>query len=139
MDAMVGHRSERYARYGWASARLDDVAAWVPARVTAGLVAGCRPAAARAVWRTVRRDAGAHPSPNAGVAEGAFAAALGLRLGGPSRYGDRVERRPVLGDGRSPELADIGRAVALSRDVTLALAGVLASADLASRVARRRR
>jgi adenosylcobinamide-phosphate synthase len=126
MDAMVGHRSDRYERYGWASARLDDVAGWVPARVTAALVAAARPAAAADVVRVVRRDAAAHPSPNAGVAEAAFAAALGLRLGGVNRYGDRVEVRPNLGDGRPAEPADIPSAVRLSRDVSLALAGVLA-------------
>jgi adenosylcobinamide-phosphate synthase len=126
MDAVVGHRSPRYARYGWASARLDDVAAWVPARVTAGLVAAVRPSRARLVLDVVRRDAPAHPSPNSGVAEAAFAAALGLRLGGENRYGDRVEVRPSLGDGRPAEPADIGRAVHLSRDVTLALAAALA-------------
>lgn len=124
MDAVVGHRSARYERYGWAAARLDDWAGWVPARVTAGLVALVRPRAAGAVWSTVRRDAPAHPSPNSGVAEAAFAAALGLRLGGESRYGDRVELRPPLGDGRPPEAADIALAVRLSRDVTLALAGL---------------
>lgn len=129
MDAMVGHRDARYLRYGWAAARLDDAAAWVPARATALLVAGCRPRAAGAVWRAVRRDAPAHPSPNSGVAEAAFAAALGVRLGGESRYGDRVELRPTLGDGRSPEAADIARAVRLSHDVGLALAGTLAAAD----------
>ena len=126
MDAMVGHRSDRYQRYGWASARLDDVAAWVPARATAALVAAVRPAAAADVVRTVRRDAAAHPSPNAGVAEAAFAAALGLRLGGENRYGDRIEVRPNLGDGRPPETADIPCAVRLSRDVSFALAAALA-------------
>src|SRR6185436_2551829 len=63
LDAMVGHRSDRYERYGWASARLDDAANWVPARTTAALVAAVRPAAASAVWHTVRSDARAHPSP----------------------------------------------------------------------------
>lgn len=121
LDAMVGHHSARYENYGWASARLDDVAGWVPARATAALVAGVRPAAARAVWTAVRTQAPAHPSPNAGVAEAAFAAALGLRLGGTNRYGDRVEIRPPLGTGRPAEAGDIARAVALSRDVTLAL------------------
>jgi adenosylcobinamide-phosphate synthase len=125
MDAMVGHRSSRYERYGWASARLDDAANWVPARVTAGIVAAVRPGSAGAVWRAVRRDAPAHPSPNSGVAEAAFAAALGLRLGGESRYGERVEVRPTLGDGRPAAPADIAAAVRLSRDVTLALAGLL--------------
>jgi adenosylcobinamide-phosphate synthase len=126
MDAMVGHRSPRYLRYGWAAARLDDLAGWVPARLTAALVAMVRPGSAGAVVRVVRRDAPGHPSPNAGVAESAFAAALGLRLGGENRYGARVELRPFLGDGRPAECADIAAAVALSRDVTLALAGVLA-------------
>lgn len=125
LDAMVGHRSARYERFGWASARLDDAAAWVPARTTAALVAAARPARAGDVWRVVRRDAAGHPSPNAGVAEAAFAAALELRLGGANRYGDRIEHRAELGDGKPPSPDDIGRAVRLSRDVTLVLAAVL--------------
>ena len=125
LDAMVGHRSDRYRNYGWASARLDDLAGWVPARATATLVAAVRPGAARAVWTAVRTQAPAHPSPNAGVAEAAFAAALGLRLGGESRYGDRVELRPPLGTGRPAERGDIARAVALSREVSLALGAFL--------------
>jgi adenosylcobinamide-phosphate synthase len=133
MDAMVGHHNDRYERYGWAAARLDDAAAWVPARATAALVAVVRPHHAAAVWQAVRHDAPAHPSPNSGVAEAAFAAALGLRLGGESRYGDRVEMRPPLGAGRPPEPADIARTVRLSHDVGLALAGVLAAAGLLSR------
>jgi adenosylcobinamide-phosphate synthase len=125
MDAMVGHRSDRYREFGWAAARLDDAANWVPARVTAALVAAARPSRAAAVMQTVRRDAPAHPSPNAGVAEAAFAAALGLRLGGENRYGDRVELRPPLGAGRPPERDDIARAVRLSRDTGSLLAAVL--------------
>jgi adenosylcobinamide-phosphate synthase len=125
MDAMVGHRSARHARFGWASARLDDAANWVPARLTALLVALARPERAPDVWRAVRRDAPAHPSPNAGVVEAAFAAALGLRLGGVSRYGDRVEDRPALGDGRPPEPGDIAAALALAREVERRLAAVL--------------
>lgn len=133
LDAMVGHRSPRYERFGWASARLDDAANYVPARVTALLVAACRPGRAAEVARTVRRDAAAHPSPNAGVAEAAFAAALGVRLGGVNRYGERVEERAVLGDGRPPVGADIVAACRLSRDVSLALAAALAAASLAGR------
>ncbi|MEA2973945.1 MAG: adenosylcobinamide-phosphate synthase [Actinomycetota bacterium] len=127
LDSMVGHRSDRYRRYGWASARLDDAANWLPARATAALVAAVRPLQAADVWRTVRRDAPAHPSPNAGVAEGAFAAALGLRLGGVNRYGDRVEDRAPLGRGRPPDRHDIHHAVRLSRDVSLALAAALSA------------
>src|SRR5207237_4612721 len=109
----------------WAAARLDDLAAWVPARVTAAAVAAVRPRSAPAVWNAVRHEAPRHPSPNAGVAEAAFAAALGLRLGGENRYGDRIEVRPPLGSGRPPEPHDIARAVALSRDVTAALVAAL--------------
>jgi len=130
MDSMVGHRSARYERYGWAAARLDDAAGFVPARVTAALVATVRPRQAGAVWRAVLVDAPKHPSPNAGVAEAAFAGALGLRLGGENRYGDRVERRASLGNGRAPSRTDIERAVSLSRDVSLALAGMLGAAAL---------
>jgi adenosylcobinamide-phosphate synthase len=125
MDAMVGHRSDRYDAYGWAAARLDDAANWVPARIAALLVVLVRPRRAGAVWAAVRGGAGAHPSPNAGVVEAAFAAALGLRLGGESRYGDRVEHRPPLGDGRAPTVDDIGRATELARHVAAALALVL--------------
>jgi adenosylcobinamide-phosphate synthase len=133
LDAMVGYRSARYERFGWASARLDDLAAWVPARVTAALVAAVRPGAGGAVWRAVRGQAPAHPSPNAGVAEAAFAAALGLRLGGELRYGDRSERRPALGDGRAPRAGDIRAAVRLAADVQWALAAGLGAVALARR------
>jgi len=121
MDATVGYRNDRYLHYGWASARLDDVANFIPARVTATLVAAARPRSAAAVWRAVRQDAPFHPSPNAGVAEAAFAAALGLRLGGVNTYGARTERRPQLGAGRAPQAGDILAAAALCRDVTYTL------------------
>jgi adenosylcobinamide-phosphate synthase len=143
LDAMVGHRSPRYARFGWASARLDDVAAWLPARVCAVAVAAVRPHRAAAVARAVRDQAPAHPSPNAGVAEAAFAAALGIRLGGVNRYGERVEARPTLGGGPAPVPADIARAARLSADVTLALGfaslGLAVGARWRGRVGVRRR
>jgi adenosylcobinamide-phosphate synthase len=126
LDAMVGHRSPRYRRYGWASARLDDAANLVPARLTALLVAAVRPRAARHVLATVRRDAPGHPSPNAGVAEAAFAAALGVTLGGVNVYAGRVEERPRLGEGPPPGAADVDRAVRLSSDVAWALTAALA-------------
>ncbi len=140
MDSMVGYRNDRYLRYGWASARLDDVAAFVPARMTAVLVAVVRPRAAAAIWRAVRTQAPSHPSPNAGVAEAAFAAALQLRLGGVNQYGDATEDRPTLGDGRSAEARDIRRAVDLSQDVSDALGMLLGAVGLAvtaRRLARR--
>lgn len=125
LDAMVGHRSARYEKFGWASARADDAANWFPARSTAALVAAVRPREAKTVWRAVRDQAPAHPSPNAGVAEAAFAAALRVTLEGINTYGGRAEQRPPLGYGPPPQPADIRRAIRLSRDVAIALAGVL--------------
>jgi adenosylcobinamide-phosphate synthase len=135
LDAMVGHRSPRYARFGWAAARADDLTNWVPARVTALLVAAVRPRAAGAIGRAVRNQATAHPSPNAGVAEAAFAAALEVRLGGLNRYQGRSERRPDLGQGRPPTGDDIDRAVRLSTDVT----GLLVAAFVLAALTRRAR
>lgn len=125
LDAMVGHHSPRYENFGWASARLDDVVNWIPSRVAAIAVAVVKPAQAKAIWGVVRRDARQHPSPNGGVIEAAFAGALGIRLGGTNRYGDQVEERGVLGDGRVAEVADIDRAVTLSRNIGLLCALIL--------------
>jgi adenosylcobinamide-phosphate synthase len=139
MDAMVGHRSERYRDFGWASARLDDVANFVPARATALLVAMVRPGAAPAIRAAIRVGGRAHPSPNAGVAEAAFAAALGVELGGPVRYGTRAENRPRLGRGPRPQPPDIDRAIALASHVELALLGALVALGLVRRRRRLRR
>ncbi|MDT9691684.1 cobalamin biosynthesis protein [Streptomyces sp. P9(2023)] len=138
LDAMVGHKSAKYRRFGWASARLDDVAGWPGARLTAALAAvgGDTKGAVRA-WRT---DAAKHPSPNAGPVEAAFAGALGVRLGGTLSYGGRVEHRPVLnGEGRAVEVADIERAVRLSRRVTaLTLAACVGGRIVAGALKRRK-
>ncbi|MGD1218253.1 cobalamin biosynthesis protein [Streptomyces krungchingensis] len=140
LDAMVGHKSPKYRRYGWASARLDDVAGWPGARLTAVLatVAGGAPRSAARAWRT---DARKHPSPNAGPVEASFAGALGVRLGGTLSYAGRVEHRPVLnGDGRAVAVADIERAVRLSRRVGwLALGACAVGRTLVGRTAARRR
>ncbi|GAA2277064.1 cobalamin biosynthesis protein CobD [Streptomyces ruber] len=136
LDAMVGHRSPRYLRYGWASARLDDLAGWPGARLTAALavLAGGAPRTAVRAWRA---DAHKHPSPNAGPVEASFAGALGVRLGGTLSYGGRVEHRPVLnGEGRAVEVRDIERAVRLSRRVSALALGVCAGARFAVRAAR---
>jgi adenosylcobinamide-phosphate synthase len=130
MDAMVGHRDARYERFGRCAARFDDAANLVPARVTAGLVIAVSPRRASSIRRALGRDAPSHPSPNAGVSEAAFAAALELELGGVVRYGERVERRPQLGDGRRPRPADIARAVRLADRVELACAALLATPAL---------
>ncbi|WP_128436625.1 cobalamin biosynthesis protein [Streptomyces cyaneus] len=125
LDAMVGHKSAKYRRYGWASARLDDVAGWPGARLTAVLatLAGGDPRGAVQAWRA---DAAKHPSPNAGPVEASFAGALRVRLGGTLSYGGRVEHRPVLnGDaGRAVRVSDIERAVRLSQRVSWLALGV---------------
>ena len=119
LDAMVGHRDPRYERFGWASARLDDLLNLPGARLSGVLAAVASPGRGKEALRTWRRWAGAHPSPNAGVVEASFAGALGVRLGGTNRYGARTEHRPVLGDGRPAEPADVPRATALARRVGL--------------------
>ncbi len=125
MDAMVGHRTERYQHFGTAAARLDDVANWIPARIFAGLVSVVRPKHVSHIRRIVSRDAPDHPSPNAGVAESAMAGALGLQLGGPLRYGDRIEQRPTLGDGPRPEPRDVAKAVEIADHVEMLVVGAL--------------
>ena len=133
LDAMVGHRSPRYARFGTAAARLDDLANLVPSRLTAALTValarqvGGTPAEAYRAWRT---DAAAHPSPNAGQCEAAAAGALGVLLGGPTSYPTHTEIRPILGSGRTPEPPDIARAVRLSHLVQYATLAVLVTAIL---------
>jgi len=101
LDSMYGYRDAERRDFGWASARLDDVANYVPARIAllvvplAALVCGRRP------WRALRtawRDGAKHPSPNAGLSEAAFAGALGVRLGGPSTYAGRRVSKPWIGE-----------------------------------------
>ncbi|MEA2196754.1 MAG: adenosylcobinamide-phosphate synthase [Solirubrobacteraceae bacterium] len=128
LDAMVGHRSERYAEFGWAAAKLDDAMSWPAARISVALTALTAPlvgGSPLAVAAIARRDGGAHPSPNAGQIEAAFAGALGVRLGGPLAYAGAVEHRPHLGDGRAPTVTDIRRATRLSLAVGAAAAGVV--------------
>ncbi len=127
LDAMVGYRSPRYTRFGWASARLDDVANLVPARVTALLTVVLAPVVGGSVGgaaRVWRRDGAHHPSPNAGHCEAAAAGALGVTLGGANVYGGATEDRGTLGDGPAPAVADLARAVRLSRAVVLAAAAL---------------
>ncbi|MFI6770123.1 cobalamin biosynthesis protein [Streptomyces sp. NPDC050355] len=138
LDAMVGHKSPRHRRFGWASARLDDLAGWPGSRLTATLAVLAGPDR-RGALRAWRADGGAHPSPNAGPVEASFAGALGVRLGGTLAYGGRVEHRPVLNGGARPVAAgDIERAVRLSRKVSaLALATTVAGRLVAGAVSHR--
>jgi adenosylcobinamide-phosphate synthase len=134
LDAMVGHRSPRYGRFGAAAAGLDDVLNLVPSRLTGLLtvavapIAGGTRAETLRVWRRDRND---HPSPNAGQCESAMAGVLGVRLGGRNVYFGRTEIRPFLGDGPRPSAAHIRRAARISAAVGLAAAG-LAAAGLAA-------
>ncbi|HEY9373373.1 cobalamin biosynthesis protein, partial [Streptomyces sp.] len=117
----------------------DDVAGWPGARLTAalGTAAGGDPRGAAWAWRT---DAAKHPSPNAGPVEASFAGALGVRLGGTLSYGGRVEHRPVLnGAGRDVEVADIERAVKLSRRVTALTLGVCVAGRVVAGAMKRRK
>jgi len=142
LDAMVGHRTPRHRSFGWAAARLDDVANVAPARLTALLACGLAPLVGGAPgrsWRILRRDGGRHPSPNAGRCEAAFAGALDVRLGGTNSYGGESEQRGPHGDGRVVTATDIGRATRLSAAVGVASSVLLATAvaqDLPGRLLR---
>lgn len=131
LDAMIGHRNDRYAHFGTAAARLDDAMNLLPARVTAGLACLLAPmvdGSTREAWRVTARDHADHPSPNGGWCESAWAGALGVQLGGRNvYYGDRVEDRGLLGDGPRPRARDVRRAARLVGWVTGA-AGTLAAA-----------
>ena len=113
LDAMWGYKTERFLRFGWAAARLDDVLNYLPARLTAlsyALFGQTR--RALACWRA---QAPLWESPNAGPVMSAGAGSLGLALGGAAIYHGQREERPLLGEGRLPGSADISRALALLR------------------------
>lgn len=136
----AGRRVPRYRRFGWCAARLDEFVNLLPTRAAAALTVAAAPVvggSASAAWRAWRRDTLAHPSPNEGRVEAAFAGALEVRLGGRTVYEHGVEELPVLGDGRNPDTGHVTRAVELSRVVGW-LAG-LSSAVLALLVGLRRR
>lgn len=126
LDSMVGHRTERHAAFGWASARLDDAVNFIPARMTGLLFAvfSSRP------WQSLRcmmRDSGHHRSPNAGWPEAAMAGALGVRLSGPRTYADRVADEPWVNPGfADPGTRDIGNALRLYVRSLVGMLGMLA-------------
>lgn len=129
LDAMIGYPTGRHRQFGWAAARLDDLVNLLPARVAAALTVVCAPVvggSSRGAWRAWRSDAAAHPSPNAGQVEAAFAGALEVRLGGRTVYAHGAQQRPVLGDGRTPDAGDLTRGVELSRVVGLVSAALVA-------------
>ncbi len=108
LDSMVGHREPRYRHFGWASARLDDLANWIPARLTAGLLvlaAGLVSGSVqplRRAWLVLQRDGHKHSSPNSGRPEAAMAGALGVQLGGINTYEGLAVERPRLGEPLEP-------------------------------------
>lgn len=130
LDAMVGHRNDRYRRFGWATARADDLAGYGPARLAALAVAVLVPSRRNAIARAVRQNAPHHPSPNGGVIEAAVAAALGVSLGGHNRYHGVDEDRGTLGTGPTPTVADARRAIRLTNRVGLLAAATAAGIDL---------
>jgi adenosylcobinamide-phosphate synthase len=130
LDSMIGHLDERYRWFGWASARLDDAANFLPARITAlllvlsaGVVSRSWPAMQRA-WKILFRDGGQHPSPNSGRPEAAMAGALGVQLGGTNHYDGLSVQRPSLGDADHP-LTRTHIGMALTLMIWTSLAGVL--------------
>ncbi len=130
LDSMVGYKNDRYRYLGWASARLDDLANYLPARVTGVLVVAAslfRPGSSLRGWRTMVRDGRNHSSPNSGYPEAAVAGCLGIRLGGTSYYfGEKVEK-PTIGDAvRDMEIQDIRRAIQLMYTASILFMGIMA-------------
>jgi len=115
LDSMVGYKTPPYKELGWFSARTEDVLTWIPCRLvvlTLSLLSG-RP---MRVWRLCRRDAPQDPSPNSGWSECAYAAVLGVQLGGVNWYQGVEKRKPLLGDDQQPITPDhIRRALQLTR------------------------
>jgi adenosylcobinamide-phosphate synthase len=133
-DSMIGHRDERYRHFGWAAARLDDLVNLPASRLSGALFAAAAstlsPARGRPAWRAMWRDAPGHVSPNAGWPEAAFAAGLGLRLGGPRAYDGITVDLAWMGEGRSqPGRDDIRAGLRLyGRALNLLLGLMLAAA-----------
>lgn len=126
LDSMIGHRSERHEAFGWAAARIDDVANFIPARLTGFLFVMLAPRRSDAL-ACMTRDARRHRSPNAGWPEAAMAGGLGVRLSGPRVYHGSVTSEPWLNEGaRDPRAADIIEALTVYRSAMLLVAGLLA-------------
>jgi len=126
LDSMIGHRTERHEAFGWAAARIDDVANFIPARLTGFLFVLLAPRRSEAL-SCMTRDARRHRSPNAGWPEAAMAGALGVRLSGPRIYHDSVSNEPWLNEAaRDPLAADIVHGLTIYRRAMMLLAGFLA-------------
>jgi len=148
LDSMVGYKNERYRNFGWASARLDDVANFIPARITgiliviATFIMNLISCSSRSIssnssngsnslnslnslnglnsLRIMLRDGRNHPSPNSGVPEAAIAGSLGVRLGGPSKYGGVTVDKPFIGmEGAKDYLSASEEAINIVRVVSM--------------------
>ena len=134
LDSTFGYKTERYLHFGWASARLDDVANYLPARLTAPLMSLAavllclRP---RQSWRIWLRDGRKHDSPNAGLTEAAMAGALGVQLGGVNHYEGEAWTKPTIGD---PTLAPCPRHILQANRLMFATAGLFLAAGLTTRM-----
>jgi adenosylcobinamide-phosphate synthase len=118
LDSMVGYKNEKYRYFGWASARLDDVLNYIPARITGLLLwmvaVSSVGLSGRNAWKAMRRDAKKHPSPNSGIPEAAVAGALGIQLGGTNSYGGQLSERAKMGiPDREIEAEDIPRTISI--------------------------
>ncbi len=129
LDSMVGYRREPYADLGWCSAKTEDILTWLPCRLTVftlSIISG-QPLT---VWRLCWRDARQDPSPNSGWSECAYAAALGVQVGGINYYRGQVQQKPLLGDAtRSISPAIITQALKLTRNSCLLWVGLAAIAS----------
>lgn len=138
LDSMVGYRNDRYRRFGTWGARMDDVANFLPARLSVFVIAlsaatiGLSPPGP--VLRGARGDGKGHESPNSGLPEAAFAAALGVRLAGPVRYGGKLRVRPYMNAQGGPcRASDISRSVRLLVASSILFAGGAITASIALR------
>ncbi|MCC8977762.1 adenosylcobinamide-phosphate synthase CbiB [Bradyrhizobium acaciae] len=130
LDSMIGHRTKRHEAFGWAAARIDDLANLVPARLTGLLFVLLAPNRSRA-WSCMLHDAHRHRSPNGGWPEAAMAGALGVRLSGPRIYHGSVADEPWLNEGaRDPAAADVLAGLKLYRRAMMLLAGVFVALAL---------
>jgi adenosylcobinamide-phosphate synthase len=131
-DSMIGHRTARYANFGFAAAKIDDAANWPAARAAGALIVAASAigwkSSAPEAWRIMRRDAMKHASPNSGWPEAAMAGALGVRLGGPRAYGGVATAGAWFGSGDAPvDRTTIRRALAIyRRALALQFAALLA-------------
>lgn len=129
LDSMVGYKNERFYYLGWASARLDDIANYIPARLAALLfliIAPFTTGGLRQVWQTLLRDASKHPSPNSGLPEAAVAGAMGVQLGGQNSYYGVLEFRAIIGSPDHPLVkAHIRTTLVLMLAVTIEMMGLI--------------